>query len=139
MIIPTVASLCDDAFRAVPRTLREAAYALSATRLEVSLRIVLPAGLSGVVAAVLLAFARAVGETMAVTIAAGSNPQLTLNPLDAVQTLASYIAQISMGDTPHGSIEYQTIYAVGMLLFLTTLAFNVIAHVVLGRFREVYD
>ena len=139
MIIPTVASLCDDAFRAVPRTLREAAYALSATRLEVSLRIVLPAGLSGVVAAVLLAFARAVGETMAVTIAAGSNPQLTLNPLDAVQTLASYIAQISMGDTPHGSIEYQTIYAVWMLLFLTTLAFNVIAHVVLGRFREVYD
>jgi len=139
MIIPTVASLCDDAFRAVPRTLRDAAYALSATRFEVSTRIVLPAGMSGVVAAVLLALARAIGETMAVTLAAGAMPRLTLNPLESIQTMTSYIVQVSLGDTPHGTIEYQSIFAVGMLLFAITLTFNVVAQKVLGRFREVYD
>lgn len=139
MIIPTVASLCDDSFRAVPTTLRDAAYALSATRLEVSTRIVLPAGMSGVVAAVLLALARAIGETMAVTLAAGAMPRMTLNPLESIQTMTSYIVQVSLGDTPHGTIEYQSIFAVGMLLFTITLLFNIIAQMVLRRFREVYD
>lgn len=139
MIIPTIASLCDDAFRAVPGTLREAAYALSATRLEVSLRVVLPAALSGVVAAVLLAFARAIGETMAVALAAGMTPRLTLNPLQSVQTMTGYIVQVSLGDTPAGTIEYQSIFAVGMTLFIVTLLINLLAGRVLRRFREVYE
>lgn len=139
MIIPTIASLCDDAFRAVPRTLREAAYALSATRLEVSTRVVVPAAMSGVVAAVLLALARAIGETMAVTLAAGMTPKLTLNPLESIQTLTAYIVQVSLGDTPAGTIEYQTIFACGMTLFLITLSINVIANRVLQRYREVYE
>ena len=139
MIIPTIASLCDDAFRAVPRSLREAAYALSATRLEVTTRIVVPAAMSGVVAAVLLAFARTIGETMAVTLAAGMTPKLTMNPLESIQTLTAYIVQVSLGDTPAGSIEYQTIFACGMTLFAITFAINIIAHRVLRRFREVYE
>lgn len=139
MIIPTIASLCDDAFRAVPRALREGAYAVSATRLEVSLRVVLPAALSGVIAAVLLAFARAIGETMAVTLAAGMTPKLTGSPFTSVQTLTAYIVQVSLGDTPAGTTEYQTIFACGMTLFIITLAINVIAHKVLKRFREVYE
>ncbi|MFQ5472713.1 MAG: phosphate ABC transporter permease subunit PstC [Dehalococcoidia bacterium] len=139
MIIPTVASLCDDAFRAVPRSLREGAYALSATRLEVSTRVVLPGAMSGVVAAIMLALARAIGETMAVTLAAGAMPRLTLDPFVGIQTMTSYIVQVSLGDTPHGTIEYHTIFAVGMLLFVITLTFNVIAQRVLHRFREVYE
>lgn len=139
MIIPTISSLCDDAFRAVPRSLREAAYALSATRLEVSTRVVVPAAMSGVVAAVLLALARAIGETMAVALAAGMTPKLTLNPLTSVQTLTGYIVQVSLGDTPAGTIEYQTIFAVGLTLFLITLAVNLIAQRVLRRFREAYE
>ncbi len=139
MIIPTIASLCDDAFRAVPSTLRQAAFALSATRFEVATRVVLPAGLSGVVASVLLAFARAVGETMAVTLAAGAMPRLTANPLVGIQTMTSYIVQVSLGDTPHGTVEYQSIFAVAMLLFIITLTFNVISHLTLRRFREVYE
>ncbi|HOA71940.1 MAG TPA: phosphate ABC transporter permease subunit PstC [Phycisphaerae bacterium] len=139
MIIPTISSLCDDAFRAVPRSLREAGYALSATKLEVSTRIVLPAAMSGVVAAVLLGLARAVGETMAVTLAAGMTPNLTLNPFVSVQTLTAYMVQVSQGDTPAGTIEYQTIFAVGMTLFLITLAINLVAQRVLARFREVYE
>ncbi|HOW70055.1 MAG TPA: phosphate ABC transporter permease subunit PstC [Phycisphaerae bacterium] len=139
MIIPTICSLCDDAFRAVPQTLRHAAYALSATRLEVSTRIVLPAALSGVAASVLLALARAIGETMAVALAAGMTPKLTLNPLESIQTMTGYIVQVSLGDTPAGTVEYQTIFAVGMALFLITLAINLLAQQVLGRFREVYE
>ena len=139
MIIPTISSLCDDAFRAVPRSLREAAYALSATRLEVSTRVVVPAAMSGVVAAVLLALARAIGETMAVALAAGMTPKLTFNPLTSVQTLTGYIVQVSLGDTPAGTIEYQTIFAVGLTLFLITLAINLIAQRVLHRFREAYE
>jgi phosphate transport system permease protein len=139
MIVPTIASLCDDAFRAVPRSLREAAYALSATRLEVSTRIVFPAGLSGVVAAILLAFARAIGETMAVTLAAGATAKLTLNPLTSIQTMTAYIVQVSLGDTPAGTIEYQTIFAVGLTLFAVTLLFNVVAQRVMDRFREIYE
>lgn len=139
MIIPTIASLCDDAFRAVPRTLREAAYGLAATRLEVSTRVVLPAALSGVIAAVLLALARAIGETMAVAMAAGMTPKLTLNPWESVQTMTAYIVQVSLGDTPAGTVEYQTIFAVGMMLFIITLVINIIAQQVLTRFREVYE
>lgn len=139
MIIPTISSLCDDAFRAVPRSLREAGYALSATKLEVSTRIVFPAAMSGVVAAVLLGLARAVGETMAVTLAAGMTPNLTLNPFKSVQTLTAYMVQVSQGDTPAGTIEYQTIFAVGITLFLITLVINLVAIRVLARFREVYE
>ena len=139
MIVPTISSLCDDAFRAVPHTLREAAYALSATKLEVSTRVVLPGALSGVIAAILLALARAIGETMAVTLAAGMTPKLTLNPLESIQTMTAYIVQVSLGDTPAGTIEYQTIFAVGMTLFLITLAINLVAQRVLRRFREAYE
>ncbi len=139
MIVPTIASLSDDAFRAVPRALREGAYALSATRLEVSTRVVFPAALSGVVAAVILAFARAIGETMAVTLAAGAMARLTVDPFVSIQTMTSYIVQVSLGDTPHGTIEYQTIFAVGMLLFLITLSFNVVAQRVLHCYQEAYD
>ena len=139
MIIPTISSLCDDAFRSVPRTLREAAYALSATKLEVSTRVVFPAALSGVIASVLLALARAIGETMAVTLAAGATPNLTWNPLESIQTMTAYIVQVSLGDTPAGTSVYHTIFAVGMLLFLITLAINVIAQRVFLRFREAYE
>lgn len=139
MIVPTVASLCDDAFRAVPLALREGAYALAATRLEVSLRVVMPASLSGVVAAILLAFSRAVGETMAVAIAAGMTPQLTLNPLASMQTMTAYIVQVSLGDTPYGSIGYQTMFAVGMALFVITLLFSIVAQRILASFREAYE
>ncbi len=139
MIVPTISSLCDDAFRAVPRTLREAAYAVSATKLEVSTRVVLPAALSGVVAAILLALARAVGETMIVAIAAGSTPKVTLNPLVSEQTMAAYIVQVCKGDAPAGTIEYQSIYIVGLALFAITLAVNLVAQKVFARFREVYE
>lgn len=139
MILPTICSLCDDAFRSVPSTLREAAYALSATRLEVSTRIVLPAALSGVVAAVLLALARAVGETMAVALAAGTNPQLTWNPLHQMQTMTGYMAQVSLGETAAGSLKYQAIFAIGLTLFLITFSVNWIARHILNRFREVYE
>lgn len=139
MIVPTIASLCDDAFRAVPTTLRHAAYALSATRFEVSTRVVLPSALSGVLAAVLLAFARAIGETMAVTLAAGMTPKLTLNPLHSIQTMTSYIVQVSLGDSPDGTLEYHTIFAIGLLLFAITLTINAVAQRTLDRFRETYE
>ncbi len=139
MIVPTISSLCDDAFRAVPRNLREAAYALSATKLEVSTRIVLPGAMSGVVAAILLALARAIGETMAVVLAAGQLPQLTANPLRQVQTMTAYIAQVSQGDTPAGTVVYYSIFAVGLTLFAITLTINLIAQRVLKRFREEYE
>jgi phosphate transport system permease protein len=139
MIIPMVSSLSEDALIAVPRSLREAGFALGATKFEVASRIVLPAGLSGVIASFILAISRAVGETMIVTLAAGSTPKLTLNPLESIQTMTAYIVQVSMGDTPHGTIVYKTIFAVGMLLFLITLAMNIIGQIVTRRFREVYE
>lgn len=139
MIVPTVCSLCDDAFRAVPRSLREGAYALAATKLEVSTRIVLPAALSGVVAAVLLGLARAIGETMAVALAAGMTPRLAFAPFESMQTMTAYIVQVSLGDTPAGSIEFQTIFAVGLTLFMTTLLINIVAQHVMRRFREAYE
>lgn len=139
MILPTIASLCDDALRAVPDSLRQAGYAMGATKLEVSLQVVVPGALSGVIAACILALSRAVGETMIVVIACGGQPALTLNPLQQVQTMTAYIVAISLGDTPHGTIEYETIFAVGALLFVVTLGMNIVAHKVLRRFREVYE
>ncbi|NNF06811.1 MAG: phosphate ABC transporter permease subunit PstC [Candidatus Eisenbacteria bacterium] len=139
MILPMVASLCDDALRAVPDSLRSGAYALGATHFEVSTRVVVPSALSGVVASFVLAISRAIGETMAVTLAAGATPKLTLNPLESIQTMTAYIVQVSLGDTPAGTVEYQTIFAVGALLFAITLGANLIAHMVLKRFREVYE
>ncbi len=139
MVLPMVASLCDDALRAVPDSLRHGAYAVGATHLEVSTRVVVPAALSGVMASFVLALSRAVGETMAVTIAAGATPKLTLNPLESIQTMTAYIVQVSLGDTPVGTVEYQTIFAVGMSLFVVTLIANIAAHRILKRFREVYE
>ncbi len=139
MIIPTIASLCDDAFRAVPRSLREGAYALAATKLEVSTRVVLPSAISGVVAAVLLGLGRAIGETMAVAMAAGMTPKLTLNPLESVQTLTAAIVKIATGDTPVGTIEYRTIFVLGLALFLITLGVNLAANRIVGRIREAYE
>jgi phosphate transport system permease protein len=139
MVLPMVASLCDDALRAVPDSLRQGAYALGATPFEVSTRVVIPAALSGIVASFVLALSRAIGETMAVTIAAGATAKLTFNPLESIQTMTAYIVQVSLGDTPAGTVEYQTIFAVGALLFVITLAANLLAIRILRRFREVYE
>lgn len=138
MIIPTISSLSEDVLRSVPRGLREAAYALGSTKFDVSVRVVVPAALSGVLASFLLAFSRAVGETMAVTIAAGQTPRLTLNPFRSIESMTAYIVNISQGDTPAGTIEYKSLYAVAMTLFLITLATNILAQFILRRFREVY-
>jgi len=139
MILPLVASLAEDAMSAVPQSLRQAAYALGATRLEVTLRTVVPAALSGISAAFILAVSRAVGETMIVAIAAGQQPKLTLNPLQSIETMTAYIVQVSLGDTPQQSLAYKTIFAVGMLLFLMTLVMNLISHWITRRYREVYE
>ncbi len=139
MIVPVVASLSEDALSAVPDSLREGAYALGATRLEVSLRTVLPAALSGVIASFILALSRAIGETMIVAIAAGATPNLTLNPLVSVQTMTAYIVQVSMGEVSFGTVEYRTIFAVGLTLFVLTLLMNIASIFILRRFREVYE
>ena len=139
MIVPTVASLSEDAIRAVPLSLRAGAYGLGATKLEVSTKVVVPAALSGIVASFILGISRAIGETMAVTIAAGALPQITANPLQAVQTMTAYIVNVSLGDTPVGTIEYKTIFAVGFALFLITLIMNVVSQFILSRFQERYE
>jgi len=138
MILPLIASLSEDAMSAVPRELRQGAYALGATKLEVSTRVVTPAALSGIVASFILAISRAIGETMAVVLAAGMTPNLTFDPRESIQTMTAYIVQVSLGDTPFGSIEYQSIFAVGMTLFVVTLAMNVFGRWFLKRYREVY-
>jgi phosphate transport system permease protein len=139
MILPMVSSLSEDALYAVPHGLREAAYALGSSRLQVALRVVVPAALSGIAAAFLLAVSRAVGETMIVAIAAGQQPRLTLNPLVPIETMTAYIVQVSLGDTPTGTIEYRTIFAVGMTLFLLTLMLNLLSRWLRERFREQYQ
>ena len=139
MLIPMVASLSEDAMRAVPNSLREGAYALGSNRFQVATRVVLPAALSGIVSSGLLALARAVGETMIVTIAAGGIPNLSINPVEAMQAMTAYIMEVAMGDTARGAIEYKSIFAVGSLLFVFTLGLNLLAQALLGRFREVYD
>jgi phosphate transport system permease protein len=139
MIIPTISSLSEDVLRAVPRGLREAAYALGSTRFDVSVRVVVPAALSGILASFLLAMARAVGETMAVTMAGGQNPRLTLNPFSQIESMTAFVVNISLGEAAAGSIEEKSLYAVAMTLFLITLCTNILAQFILRRFREVYQ
>ncbi len=139
MILPMIISLSEEVLRAVPRSLREAAYALGATKLDVTVRVILPAALSGIVAAFILAITRAIGETMAVSLAAGGTPRLSLNPLQSVQTMTAYIVEVSQGDIAAGTLEYRTIFAVGLALFVCTLVLNVFAQGILGRMREKYE
>jgi phosphate transport system permease protein len=139
MIIPTVASVSEDAIYAVPRSLREGAYALGATRREVATRIVMPAALSGIVASIILGISRAVGETMIVAIAAGNLANLTLNPLQSVQTMTAFIVQVASGDTATGTLTFDTIFAVGMTLFVMTLILNLISYWFVRRYREIYE
>ncbi|HEY5599294.1 MAG TPA: phosphate ABC transporter permease subunit PstC [Candidatus Manganitrophaceae bacterium] len=139
MIIPIISSLSEDAMHAVPTGLREGGYALGSTRLQVALRVALPAAFSGVAASFILGISRAVGETMIVAIAAGLQPRLTLNPFVPIETVTAYIVQVSMGDTPYGTIEYRTIFAAGMSLFVVTFVLNIISYSLRKRFREVYE
>jgi phosphate transport system permease protein len=138
MILPLVSSLSEDALHAVPNGLREGAYALGATRLQTALRVVVPAAFSGISAACILAASRAIGETMIVAIAAGQQPRLTLDPRVPVETMTAYIVQISLGDTPTGTLSYRTIFAVGMLLFVSTFALNLVSNWLRERVREQY-
>jgi phosphate transport system permease protein len=139
MVIPMVSSLSEDAMHAVPASLREGAYGLGGTKFEVSTRIVVPAALSGIVASFILAISRAVGETMAVVLAAGSTPNLALDPFESFQTMTAFIVQVALGDAEAGTIEYQALFAVGITLFLMTLAMNVLSQALLARFRDVYQ
>ena len=139
MILPLVSSLSEDALHSVPSGLREGAYALGSTRMQTSLRVVVPAAFSGISAASILAASRAIGETMIVAIAAGQQPRLTLDPRVPVETMTAYIVQVSLGDTPAGTLEYRTIFAVGMLLFLSTFVLNLASSWLRSRFREEYS
>lgn len=138
MLIPMVSSLSEDAMMSVPNSLREAAYALGATKLEVSCKVVLPAATSGIVASFILAISRAIGETMIVALAAGSTPKLTFNPLESIQTMTAFIVQVLLGDAPFGSIEYKSVYAVASVLFAMTLSLNIVGTLIVRRYREVY-
>jgi phosphate transport system permease protein len=138
MILPLVSSLTEDAMRAVPNGLREASYALGATRMQTSLTVVVPAAFSGITAAFILAISRAVGETMIVAVAAGQQPRLTLDPRVPIETMTAYIVQVSLGDTPTGTLEYRTIFAVGMLLFAGTFGLNLVSSWLRERYREAY-
>lgn len=139
LIIPLVASMSEDALSAVPRSLREASYGLGATKLEASVKVVLPAALSGVTAAFIVAISRAVGETMIVALAAGAGPAFTFNPFKAAETMTGHIVRISGGDLSYGSIDYDSIFAIGLMLFLMTLVLNIISNYIVRRFREVYE
>jgi phosphate transport system permease protein len=138
MIIPYVSSLSEDAMRAVPMSLREGAYAMGSTRFQAATRVVVPAAFSGIASAYILGISRAVGETMILAVAAGMQPNLTLNPLEPAATITSFIVQVALGDLPHGSIGYQTIFAAGLTLMLLTLAFNLLGYWLRRRFREAY-
>lgn len=138
MIIPYISSLSEDAMRAVPMHLREASYGMGASRFQTAVRVVAPAALSGIVASYILGISRAVGETMVVAIAAGQQPNLTFNPTEAAATITAFIVQVAMGDLPHGSIGYQSIFAAGLTLFVITLVFNLIGHWIRKRWREAY-
>lgn len=138
MIIPYVSSLSEDAMRAVPMSLREGAYALGANHIITALKVVYPAALSGIVASYILAISRAIGETMIVAIAAGMQPNLTFDPREPAATITAFIVQVSLGDLPHGSIGYQSIFAAGITLFIMTLIFNILGYLLRKRFREVY-
>jgi len=139
MIIPFISSLSEDALFAVPKSLRDASYGMGATRLQTVFKVLLPAASSGIVSAIILAVSRAIGETMIVAIAAGQQPNLTLNPLESVETITTYIVQVSLGDVPHGSIEYQTIFAAGATLFLLTLILNSISFQFNRRYQQKYE
>jgi phosphate transport system permease protein len=139
MIIPIISSLSEDALNAVPKSLREASYGMGATRLQTAIRVAVPAASSGIVVSVILAISRAVGETMIVAIAAGQQPRFTANPLVPVETLTAYIVQVSMGDVPHDSLEYRTIFAAGITLFAFTFALNSFSHWLKNKYREKYD
>jgi phosphate transport system permease protein len=138
MTIPLVSSLSEDALRAVPDSLRQGAYALGSTKMETSLKVVVPAAISGIAASFVLAISRAIGETMIVTIAAGAKPNLTFNPLESVQTMTAFIVQASQGDNPHGTVGFYSLFAVGLLLFIMTLGLNILSHFIVEKFREEY-
>ena len=138
MIIPYIASVSEDAMRAVPMSMREGSYAMGATRFQTAIKVVTPAAISGIIAAYILGISRAVGETMVVTIAAGQQPTLTFNPLDSAATITSYIAQVAMGDLEHGSIGYQSIFAAGLVLIIITLVFNIFGHMLRQKHRHAY-
>jgi len=138
MIIPYVSSVSEDAMRAVPMSMREGSYAMGATRFQTAVRVVTPAALSGITAAFILGVSRAVGETMILAVAAGMQPNLTWNPMEPAATITSFIVQVALGDLPHGSIGYQTIFAAGLTLMLMTLLFNILGHFLTRRFRQVY-
>jgi phosphate transport system permease protein len=138
MVVPYIASVAEDAMRAVPMSMREGSYAMGATRFQTAVRVVTPAAISGIIAAYILAISRAIGETMVVAIAAGQQPNLTFNPMDSAATITAYIVQVAMGDLPHGSIGYQSIFAAGLVLMLMTLFFNVLGHFTRKKFREAY-
>ncbi|MBI2089736.1 MAG: phosphate ABC transporter permease subunit PstC [Deltaproteobacteria bacterium] len=138
MIIPYVSSLSEDAMKAVPVHIREGSYAMGATRLQTALRVVVPSAFSGIASAYVLGFSRAIGETMVVAIAAGQQPNLTLNPTEPAATITAYIVQVSLGDLPHGSIAYQSIFAAGLTLMFMTLAFNIAGYLLRKHYREIY-
>ena len=138
MIIPYVSSLSEDAMKAVPAQIREGSYAMGATRLQTALRVLFPSAFSGIASAYVLGFSRAVGETMVVAIAAGQQPNLTLNPMEGAATITAYIVQVSLGDLPHGSVAYQSIFAAGLTLMLMTLVFNIGGYLLRKKFREIY-
>jgi phosphate transport system permease protein len=137
-IIPYISSVAEDAMRAVPMSMREGSYAMGATRFQTAVRVIAPASASGIIAAYILAISRAIGETMVVAIAAGLQPTFTFNPLEPAATITAYIVQVALGDLPHGSIGYQSIFAAGLVLVLMTLGFNVFGHYMRRRYREVY-
>jgi phosphate transport system permease protein len=138
MIIPYVSSLSEDAMRSVPMSMREGSYAMGATRFQTAIRVVTPAAFSGIAAAYILGISRAVGETMILAVAAGMQPNLTWNPLEPAATITAYIVQVALGDLPHGSIGYQTIFAAGLTLMMLTLAFNILGHVLKRKYRQAY-
>lgn len=137
-IVPYISSLTEDAMRAVPMSLREGAYGMGSTRFQTAIRVVIPAALSGVLSAYILGISRAVGETMIVAVAAGMQPNFTMDPTEPAQTISAYIVQVALGDLPHGSIGYQSIFAAGLSLMLMTLLFNILGHVIRRRYREAY-
>lgn len=138
MIIPYIASVAEDAMRAVPMSMREGSYAMGATRFQTAIKVVTPAAISGIVAAYILGISRAVGETMVVAVAAGQQPNLTFDPTEGAATITAFIVQVALGDLPHASIGYQSIFAAGLVLFAMTLAFNILGHIIRKKFREQY-
>lgn len=138
MIVPYISSVAEDAMRAVPMSMREGSYAMGATRFQTAVRVVTPAAISGIIAAYILGISRAVGETMVVALAAGQQPNLTFNPMESASTITAYIVQVAMGDLPHGSIGYQSIFAAGLVLMVMTLIFNILGHITRKKFRETY-